>query len=222
MTAASFDAEADKKLKARESSKAWYHRNKEKVSERYREYYKANKDKINSRITEYKALNKDKVRESQKRYRQKTKTKQREYDKAYRLKHGEQIREKDRTRALDPKTKAARNKRLKRRYDADVNYRAALVARRMTRRALRSGFIKEATAQKLGCSLVEFKAHIESLWLDGMTWKNNTNEGWHIDHIIPLSKFDLRCPLQQKLACHFTNLQPLWAKDNLKKGNKLA
>ena len=52
-----------------------------------------------------------------------------------------------------------------------------------------------------------------------MTWDNYGK--WHIDHIKPCSSFDLTCPIQQKLCFHYTNLQPLWAIDNLKKQDKL-
>jgi hypothetical protein len=48
-----------------------------------------------------------------------------------------------------------------------------------------------------------------------MTWDNWTTDGWHIDHIKPLaSSFDLTDRKQFLEACHYTNLQPLWAKDN--------
>ena len=64
------------------------------------------------------------------------------------------------------------------------------------------------------------RAWIESKFLPGMTWENRRQ--WHIDHIMPLAKFDLSDPAQQAAAFHYTNLQPLWAKDNLRKGDKVA
>lgn len=70
----------------------------------------------------------------------------------------------------------------------------------------------------LGCSVDELKKHLESQWQEGMSWDNYGYYGWHIDHIIPLSTFDLTNPDDFKKACHYSNLQPLWKDDNMKKG----
>jgi hypothetical protein len=78
-----------------------------------------------------------------------------------------------------------------------------------------------STKKFIDCSIPELKTHLELLFQPGMTWDNWSRHGWHIDHIKPLSSFDLRDPKQLKIACHYTNLQPLWAKDNLRKGNKV-
>jgi 5-methylcytosine-specific restriction endonuclease McrA len=71
-----------------------------------------------------------------------------------------------------------------------------------------------------GCSYDEFKIHIESQFTDDMSWDNYGLKGWHIDHIKPLSGFNLDSQCELKKAWHYTNLQPLWAEDNLKKGSK--
>lgn len=76
----------------------------------------------------------------------------------------------------------------------------------------------QSATKELGCSVVELKLYLESKFLPGMTWENYGK--WHVDHIMPLSKFDLTDSAQFKKAVHFSNLQPLWATDNIKKGNK--
>lgn len=84
-----------------------------------------------------------------------------------------------------------------------------------------NGRIKVGSAiQDLGCTGEELKKHLESMWQEGMSWDNYGREGWHIDHIKPLAAFDLEDPEQFKQACHYTNLQPLWAEENLKKRDK--
>jgi hypothetical protein len=62
--------------------------------------------------------------------------------------------------------------------------------------------------------------HLESKFQYGMNWDNWSFEGWHIDHIVPLASFDLTDRKQLLLACHYTNLQPLWAIDNFSKGDR--
>lgn len=72
----------------------------------------------------------------------------------------------------------------------------------------------------VGCTISELRTHLERQFQLGMTWENRGRYGWHIDHIRPCASFDLTDPEQQKLCFHFTNLQPLWAEDNLAKGAK--
>ena len=62
------------------------------------------------------------------------------------------------------------------------------------------------------------KKWIESQFVDGMSWDNHGE--WHIDHIRPCASFDLTDPEQQKECFNYKNLQPLWAKDNLSKGDR--
>ncbi len=54
-----------------------------------------------------------------------------------------------------------------------------------------------------------------------MTWENHGRHGWHIDHIIPCAAFDLTDPEQQKKCFHYTNYQPLYTLENLKKGDRI-
>jgi hypothetical protein len=117
------------------------------------------------------------------------------------------------------KMKQWRRKHQKTKEKNDEVYRFARRARVLIRGSFnRSGNRKpEKTEKILGCDILTFKQHIESLFVDGMTW-NNMSE-WHIDHIIPLAS--AKTLEEQKALCHYTNLQPLWAKENLKKGAKI-
>ena len=79
---------------------------------------------------------------------------------------------------------------------------------------------KPASAIKdMGCTIKFLIQYLESLFEKNMNWNNYGINGWHVDHIKPLSLFDLEDKEQFLEACHYTNLQPLWAFDNLKKSN---
>ena len=77
---------------------------------------------------------------------------------------------------------------------------------------------KGHTLQFLGCSRDDLLKHLEGQFEDGMTWENYGVHGWHIDHIKPCVAFDLTNIAEQAECFHYTNLQPLWAKDNISKG----
>ena len=76
------------------------------------------------------------------------------------------------------------------------------------------------TTELIGCGLPELRLYIEKKFKKGMNWNNRGMYGWHIDHIKPLCLFDLSTLAGQKNAFHYSNLQPLWAKDNLAKKDK--
>jgi hypothetical protein len=76
----------------------------------------------------------------------------------------------------------------------------------------------DTTMRLVGCSLEYLIAYLEGKFTYGMTWENYGK--WHVDHIRPCASFDLTDPEQQKQCFHYTNLQPLWAKDNLSKGDR--
>lgn len=86
---------------------------------------------------------------------------------------------------------------------------------------LKHGYKSDRTEKLIGCSIKELKVYIEKQFKDGMTWDNYGFYGWHLDHILPLSSFDLTKAEEQKKAFHYTNIQPLWAKDNLRKHAKI-
>lgn len=110
------------------------------------------------------------------------------------------------------------NEYSKKRRSADPAFRLAQLLRSNLRHYIkRSGAIKSQNTERLlGCDWLHLKNHIESLFTAGMSW-DLLGDAIHIDHIRPVSSFDLTDPVQQRQCFHYTNLQPLWASDNLRK-----
>jgi len=104
----------------------------------------------------------------------------------------------------------------KRRLAANLNFRLACNLRSRLSNALR-GAKAGSAIHDLGCSVNDLRLWLERQFQPGMSWENYGLHGWHIDHVKALSKFDLSDRSQIKAANHFTNLQPLWAEDNLRK-----
>ena len=103
-----------------------------------------------------------------------------------------------------------------RRFRAGISSRLSGAIKRMTNGS------KVASINKLcGCTQLELKAHIEKQFTKQMNW-GNYGSYWHCDHIIPITYFDLSKPEEQARCSHFTNLQPLEAKENIRKGNRVG
>lgn len=95
-------------------------------------------------------------------------------------------------------------------------YRVLENLRCRLRSVLTRGTKSASTLNLLGCTPEQLTDHLASQFTEGMTWDNYGE--WHVDHIRPCASFDLLDPEQQRQCFHFTNLQPLWAVDNLRKG----
>lgn len=135
--------------------------------------------------------------------------KQRVAKRKYYLKH------KVRLKANILKYKAARRQ-------IDINYKILDNLRGRIFKAVRFNLKSARTLALIGCSVEELKSHLEGKFQKGMTWDNYGFYGWHIDHIKPCYEFDMSKPEQQAICFHYTNLQPLWAGDNLRRPKKLG
>ena len=113
------------------------------------------------------------------------------------------------------------NQQERTRVATDIQFKLTKILRSRIRTAIKKNTKTGSAIRDLGCSATQLKEHLESKFQPGMNWDNHSFEGWHIDHIIPLSSFDLTDREEFLRACHYTNLQPLWAKDNMKKSNKI-
>ncbi len=118
------------------------------------------------------------------------------------------------------KNKACRNEYYNKQRKENTNFRIAGNLRNRLNMAIRNNQKVGSAVRDLGCPIKEFKKHLEAQWQPGMSWDNYGLYGWHIDHIVPLCKFDLKNREELFKAVHYTNLQPLWAKENLSKGGK--
>ena len=164
-----------------------------------------------------------------KKYREENPEKIKEQKRKYRAEHAEEIAAKKRaayqanpeyfkarSKAWREKNKAKYNAYSKKRLDDDINARLA----HRLRTQIGSYIHRHTAVEELGCTIREFREYLAERFLEGMTWQNYGE--WHVDHIKPLASFDLTDEDQFKDACHYTNLQPMWAKDNLQKGRKLC
>jgi hypothetical protein len=103
---------------------------------------------------------------------------------------------------------------------SNPNFKMAGNLRNRIRRALEGGYKSGSAVTDLGCSIVEFREYITAQFAEGMTWENYGQ--WHLDHRKPLAAFDLTNRGQFLQAAHYTNYQPLWAVDNIRKGAKIS
>jgi hypothetical protein len=123
-----------------------------------------------------------------------------------------------RERAKDPaKTSAAKMAWAANKAATCPAFAASRKIRNLVNKAVKRGTGQKTSRSEvyLGCTVLEAKAHIEAQFAPGMTWMNGGE--WHIDHIKPIAAFDIADPDRDFKANHYTNLQPLWAVDNMRK-----
>lgn len=166
--------------------------------------------------------NPEKVRANRARWRKNHPEKDRLCSGRWRRNNPEKARARDAQwqRENPEKCCVMRNKYRRKRMQQDIHYRLRCRIAVRILQALKSAAKQSSTTGLLGCSIVYLNTWLELQFQDGMTWENHGPKGWHIDHIKPCKEFDLTCPKQQQQCFHYTNLQPLWAKDNLVKGDK--
>lgn len=214
------------------------------TSDKKREYMIAyrndptNKEKARLRAAAWRAADPDRARATESASRLRHKAHRQKYNQEYREVNRERLKTRDALRyemhcariqsipelkeEQARKVRPIRREYMRKRRKEDVGFRLSLNLRDRVSKAVKaSGGRKAALTERLvGCSAVALRQHLESKFTSGMTWNNYGFRGWHIDHIIPCSAFDLRDPKQQNLCFHYTNLQPLWAVDNQRKGKK--
>ena len=226
--------------------KVYYETNREKLKIQKKAYKKDNKDKIRIQNKSYREANKDKYNDWYETNKDKRKTYHKEYGKKYWRSNKEKIvvtkkkyyeknkeiinsknklykiNNNDKIKNNNESYKSVRNKRKKERLKCDINYKLQEILRSRLRNAIKKNKKVGSAVKDLGCSVEELKCYLESKFQLGMSWENHGLHGWHIDHIKPLASFDLTDRKQFLEACHYTNLQPLWATDNIVKSDKIV
>lgn len=216
----------------------YYKNNKDKILDYHKEYGKKNKDIISKKGIEYRKNNNDYVKERDRQARLNSIDRRLAKEKEYRLKKTPEQKIKDAEYAKEWRVKNAEKlkqqayarkhiKREQRRVwcnnksATDIGFRILKNLRGRTRFALnRDKAVKSDTTEKmLGCTIPFFKNYFESLFTEDMNWYLFMKGEIWIDHKKPCSKFDLTQESEQRACFHYTNLQPLFWYDNIKKSN---
>lgn len=211
----------------KEYQKQWRLNNQAKI----KAYRLLNKDKLKEKRKVYISINKDKIKIYMKQYRLSNKEKSTEYNKQYHIKNREKINVKANNYNLINKDKIKKYVSVNRnkinitrriyenyRFKTDPIYNLISRLRTRTRQIIKKNNFSKSKKfyDYIGCTGEELYNHIEKQFTKGMSW--DRLEEIHIDHIIPLASAKTEEELFR--LCHYTNLQPLWAEDNIKKGNK--
>lgn len=216
-------------------------------AEYYANYRKENKERILQVSKEYRANNQEKIKESKikdwaenkevrsaqkKKYRQENLQKCREQDARSYQKNIETIRAKRSTpQHQEQAAKWMRDYRKRNpglwgkycgdRAKTDPIFRMHQLLRARQKSAIKNKQKKGSAVRDLGCNGEELKSHIESLFDSKMTWEN-AGSYWHLDHIFPLAKADMEDRVEYLAVSNWRNLQPLEAKANCAKGDKVT
>ena len=185
-------------------------------SQRNAHYHAINHDKITAKMRKRYHDNKDTCRERSREYWQKNKAKKAQKDKRYTIKNKEKIAKRNRL----PEVKNRRNE-LTRKRRQNPKHRININITNAIGTSLRGSKGGRKWESLVGYTIQDLMIHLEKQFQVGMSWDNIGK--WHIDHIIPLSVHNFNKPEDEdfKRAWALNNLQPLWAKDNYIKSNKL-
>ena len=162
---------------------------------------------------EYKLKNSEKIKEYNSKWNSENKTYYQEYGKIWRVENYDKVLET--RKRFKEKNPSYNNNYNKQRKKQDVLFRLIFDMRNSVNRYLK--YRSKRTFDIVGCTPEFLKEHLGTQFIDGMSWNNRSE--WHIDHIIPLSSAKTEEELYK--LCHYSNLQPLWAGDNLSKGTKV-
>jgi len=149
-------------------------------------------------------------------YYQKNRTEIQKKHKKYYEKNLDKIKEQRKKQRKNNKKEI--NKYARERRKNNINIKILANLRSRVNIALKNNMKSIKTEKLIGCTIIQLKQHLQNQFKKGMNWSNYGLYGWHIDHKIPCASFDLSKENKQQKCFNYKNLQPLWAKENLKKG----
>lgn len=198
--------EEEKKKRTKERNKRWRDSHKEHLRERNRQWVKENKEKHIENSKRWQKENINKSRALKECWRKNNREKVNTCARKWQREHADKMH--------------AWQKKWRQNNKNNIQYRLRHNLRTRLRKAIKNGMKVGSAIKLLGCSIEDLKKRLELLFRPGMTWENYGTY-WHIDHLYSLSCFDLSDPEQLQKACHYSNLQPLTALENIKKSDTL-
>ncbi len=195
--------------------------NHEKIKKLKCDYYTCNREKIITKSKDYRNKNYYLVKEKDRVRSKLSYENRKDYMKTYNKENADKVRENK--RRYEHKNKELLREKRKEVITYRMKIDPVFYLKKIMRKRLYD-FLKtnnipknKKTFDVIGCSPKFLKEYIEKQFKDGMIWENKGK--WHVDHIIPLSSANTEEELYN--LCHYSNLQPLWAEENIKKGNKI-
>ena len=191
-------------IAAKARSKKWRDKNRESINAKARA--NSAKPDVKAKNAAYREANRDRQAEYQRAYY--------ENNKGVILERANQYYQNN---ADSVKAKGYAYYKMK--MKTDPTYKLTQYMRSRVRNAIYNQFSSKAcsTLELVGCTPLDLKEHLQSSFTEGMTWENYGE--WHVDHMRPCASFDLTIDTEQRKCFHYTNLQPLWAEDNIRKSD---
>ena len=207
----------------KEYDPTYYQNNKEKHKEYYRKYKLENNR--NEYFKEYREKNSDTIKEKQKELRENNKDlvseRKKEYYRNLSTDKKELLKIKKRENYHTNNQKEKKKEYVTEKLKTDPFFKMKFNIRSLIRNSVKRCFTEKSkkTIEILGCTFEEFKLHLESQFDENMCWENQGTY-WHMDHIIPISSAQNEEEVYK--LNHYTNFQPLYWEDNLRKSNKMS
>lgn len=197
--------------KVRESSVRYNRENRIRLKEHAHVYYSANRAKILKQTAAWQSKHLEINRMTTARWRKAHPGRAEEY------RHRPEVMQRQNQRQLQ-----RRHSDLLYRLRGNLRSRLTVSLRSHLSRSPRLRKTKKtwSAVRDLGCTMAKLKSYLESQFTPGMSWRNY-GLGWEIDHVLPIASFDLSKEAEIKKACRYTNLQPLWVKENRRKGSRI-